>query len=184
MGDESLWYREKPVVTGRPLRVACLHGTSSNSTILKMQLSRLKLKAKDKVEFIHIQGKDKSNPAKNVEVAQMQKDFPGQDFFQYMNCTNQMCEDGVLDYTGLEEAYTYVEEQMKANAPIDGIFGFSQGANLMPMLAARSVVGASDPLAFVIIFGSSKGVAYPKKYPDCFSEPLRIPSFHCSMEKG
>eukprot|EP00747_Dinoflagellata_sp_TGD_P191182 gnl/TRDRNA2_/TRDRNA2_54210_c0_seq1.p1 gnl/TRDRNA2_/TRDRNA2_54210_c0~~gnl/TRDRNA2_/TRDRNA2_54210_c0_seq1.p1 ORF type:complete len:278 (+),score=56.26 gnl/TRDRNA2_/TRDRNA2_54210_c0_seq1:80-913(+) len=181
--DASLWYPEKPVVTGRPLRVACLHGTSSNSTILKMQLSRLKLKAKDKVEFIHIQGKFKSDPAVNVEVAQMQKDFPGQDFFQYMHCINQLSEDGILDYTGIEEAFTHVEEQMKANAPIDGIFGFSQGANLTPILAARSVVGASAPLAFVVVFGSSKGLAYPKRYPDLFSEPLKIPSFQCSMEK-
>merc|ERR1711879_458414 len=46
---------------------------------------------------------------------------------------------------GLDEKLAYFKEQMRAHAPIDGILGFSEGANVASLLVRE--VMAEDPAA-------------------------------------
>lgn len=177
--EDLAWYPAKPVVAGRKFRVACLHGTASNNTVTAMQIPRLKAICKDKVEFITIEGglKTEDVDPNNKELPNMKKSFPGQEFYQYAVCPDQLANGHALDYTGLDEAMKIIQLKLKEHQPIDGIFGFSQGSNIATLIASMAVQGDGVPLAFTIqCCGGGPGWLY--RYPDRFTEPLKIPSLH------
>eukprot|EP00930_Biecheleria_cincta_P024857 TRINITY_DN17745_c0_g1_i1.p1 TRINITY_DN17745_c0_g1~~TRINITY_DN17745_c0_g1_i1.p1 ORF type:complete len:340 (+),score=56.85 TRINITY_DN17745_c0_g1_i1:181-1200(+) len=179
------WYSKKPCVKDRKIRVACLHGTASNASVMKMQIGRLSMLGKDKLELVFIEANqetEKVNP-ENKEVESMKKNFPGQQFFQYAVCPDQRALGHRLDYTDIGEAADYVRTKLIANAPIDGIFGFSQGANISHLLAAQAIHGVGDmpPLAFVV-FNCGGIPAYTERYAELFGEPMRIPTLFIQGE--
>lgn len=179
------WYSKKPCVKDRKIRVACLHGTASNASVMKMQIGRLSMLGKDKLELVFIEANqetEKVNP-ENKEVESMKKNFPGQQFFQYAVCPDQRALGHRLDYTDIGEAADYVRKNLIANAPIDGIFGFSQGANISHLLAAQAIhgVGHMPPLAFMV-FNCGGIPAYTERYPELFGEPMRIPTLFIQGE--
>jgi len=133
------------------------------------------------VEFVLIEGrlKTKDVDPTNKELADMEKNFPNADFYQYMVCPDQQAKDHMLDYPDIDKGAEYIQEQLRKNAPIDGIFGFSQGSNITTLLAAMAIAGDGVPLAFTIqCCGGGPGWLY--KFPDKFQSPMRIPSFHMS----
>lgn len=183
-GAGPQWYSRKPVVEGRRLRVACLHGTASNASLLAFQLGRLKAACKDSVELVFLEGPLRTedvNP-ENRELAQQRQRFPGQEFFQYAVCPDQLAEGGRLDYEGLGEALAHLQAQLRAHEPIDGALGFSQGANVLLLLAAAAVRGEGAPLAFAIhICGTEPGWLH--RFPGHFDSPLALPSLHVTGDR-
>lgn len=175
----SLWYEGKPVVEGRPLRVAVLHGTSSNAKIMGHQISRLRSACEGRVEFIFLQGKiNASSIAQNPQYELMSKMFPGQDFFQFAH----YAEGNGFDYCNLDEVMSNVQAEMEEQGPIDGVLGTGQGSNLCTLLAAQAVRGTGVPLSFAVHHGGTEA-AWTWRYPDLFKDALRIPSFHVVGEQ-
>merc|ERR1712224_1099012 len=79
----------------------------------------------------------------------------------------------------IDEAVSYLLSEFEKNAPIDGVFAFSQGSNLTFTLSALAVHGKGVPLAFVI--HDCGGIpAYTERYPELFKEPLQMPSLFIS----
>jgi len=177
----TCWYEKKPVVSGRALRVACLHGTSSSCAVLKMQLRALQNLARDSVEFVYIPGNVEltEEDSKHPSIAQMRAMFPDQPLVSYAKYvkTPPLPEGETLDYQDLGQTVEYLQSKLRENTPIDGILGFSQGSNMASMLAGEAVRGVGVPLAFVVHLSSSWG-CWTERVPNLFTEPLQIPSFH------
>jgi len=179
---KSGWYEQKPKsVFGRPIRVICLHGTSSCPDMMKMQLQALEKECKGCVEFIYLKGKVKLSEADacRPEVAKMRQVLKNEDLTSWVRyaTTTPLDAGGVLDYDGLEEAADDLEEEMQKHAPIDGVVAFSQGSNVASLLAGRAVTGKGTPLAFIVHMSSSMPT-WAGRYPEYFATSLRIPSFH------
>lgn len=178
--NQSKWYADRPVVSGRKPRVVVLHGTCSSSAVMKGQLVRFATLCKDKVDLFYVSGSipsEKDNP----QYVTMSKVFPGEDFFQYVLYAPKRA-DGGMDYEGLEVASHLILSEIEQLLPIDGILGFSQGSNVASVLAAQAVAGCGHPLSCVIhMAGSIPGWTW--RFPELFQEPLRIPSLHVFGEK-
>ena len=124
------------------MRVMCLHGTSNNGNIIRLQLTPLTRFAKtaaDKggrpLELICPDGplmvKDD-----NLLREPMGKLFPGEELREWDEFASD--DRGWRIAKGrLEGAVALVARLLREHAPVDGIVGFSQGANL------TSVIGAS-----------------------------------------
>lgn len=168
------WYPGKPQVEGRKLRVAVLHGTSSNAKIMGHQISRLRTTCGDRVEFVFLQGSiDSSTIPENPQYALMSKVFPGQTLYQFA----YYAAGNGADYGNLDEVLETLQEQLRSHGPIDGVLGTGQGSNMCTLLAAQAACGQGVPLSFVIHFGGTPA-AWAWRYPNLFSKSLRIPSFH------
>mmetsp|Transcript_15034 Transcript_15034/g.43864 ORF Transcript_15034/g.43864 Transcript_15034/m.43864 type:complete len:361 (-) Transcript_15034:238-1320(-) len=173
------WYPGKPVVAGRKLRVAVLHGTSSNSRIMGHQISRLRTECKDRVEFLFIEGKiNAATVPGNPQYALMSKVFPGQDLFQYA----QYAAGNMFDYSDLDAVMACLQQQLQEHAPVDGVLGTGQGSNLGTLLAAQAARGTGAPLCFTVHHGGTEA-AWTWRFPDLFQGPLPIPSLHVTGEQ-
>jgi len=175
---ESRWYIGKPVVEGgRKLRIACLHGTSSNEKIMRMQVAPLSRYGKDVVELVFIQGSLRTEDIDpgNEFLESQKKAFPGQDFYQYAKLLRDDPDRFGVDYEGLDSAIEALQKLLQKEGPFDGVLGFSQGSNQVSMLAAQAVHKKGVPLAFVIQI-CCQYPAYAKRYPELFAEPLKIPA--------
>jgi len=64
---------------------------------------------------------------------------------------------------------------LKELGPIDGILGFSQGANFALMLAAQAAAGTGIPVDFVVLLGPN-APGYVEQLPDLFAKPLPVPA--------
>jgi hypothetical protein len=174
MESRQGWYEGKPIVKGRKLRVLVLHGTASNAKIMGQQINPLRLACKDEVEFIFTEGAiDASTITDNPQYELMSKFFPGHALYQFAHYSPG----NGYDYSGLEHAMEILQEFMRESAPIDGVLGTGQGSNLGTILAAQAVAGLGVPLSFIVHHGGT-GAAWTWRFPNLFSEPLRIPSLH------
>mmetsp|Transcript_108661 Transcript_108661/g.307294 ORF Transcript_108661/g.307294 Transcript_108661/m.307294 type:complete len:358 (-) Transcript_108661:158-1231(-) len=178
--SESVWYPEKPRIIGRRLRVAALHGTCMNPHLLDSALQRLVKQGADRVELVHISGRQKAGPHHPAYAATKAR-LPDEDLLLYTEPDDLGAKDNMLRYEGLEDVAAYIQEEMAELLPIDGVLGFSQGAAVATVLAAQAVRGMGHPLAFVVHICSG-GPAWPEQYPGLFFKPLQIPSLHVAGE--
>eukprot|EP00435_Cladocopium_sp_Y103_P038362 s105_g10.t1 len=170
------WAPPKPV-PGGPIRVACLHGTCSNGNITKVQLQRAAKLCGDKVEFIYLDGRMKST-RDNAVWEEMSRTFKGQEFYEWaeFSAASTVTE---RQYCDLETSLNFIQDLLRQHEPLDGIFGFSQGANMASLLAAQAVAGEGVNFGFVI-HSSPAGPGWVEQRPDLFMQKLPMRSLHIS----
>lgn len=166
-----------PPVSGRKTRIVCLHGTSCGEKIFKMQLSKLVPKAKD-IEFIFVEGTLKIDKGPAYET--MQKFFPGMPNFAYDEV--YLDAKGWRAYKDPKGTLETLQSQLRAHAPVDGLLGFSQGANFCVMLAAQAAAGVGAPVGFTVLL-CPNAPGYVDQLPEFFTQPLPMPTLIVRGEK-
>lgn len=161
-----------PASYRRP-RVLCLHGTAGSANIFQLQLRMLTSANKD-IEMIFVDG-PRVCKKDNLMVAGMKMFFPNETFREFAEATLDSRNWRTYDVGNqLTEAVQFIDEQIRVHSPIDGIIGFSQGANFTTILAARSAAGKGPRLNFVIhVCPATPG--WVAQVPDLFSKPVDVP---------
>lgn len=170
------WYSGKPHISGRPLRVLALHGNIQNPKLFRIALARLSKVGQKRIELIYIAGQKAAGP-QHPGYESMQGKYPSEKLCVYTEPEEIFPKEGMVRYCDLEGCTAYLQEEMKAQAPIDGVLGFSQGGAVASVLAAQAVMGTGHPLAFAVHI-CTPGPGWREQHPKLFSEPLRIPSLH------
>lgn len=192
----------KPVRTN-PVRVLCLHGTCASSAVLKKQLARMQPMLKGKIELVYTDGPIRANENtpgfqemqaafKNMEFfdyARMADWIPTTPELQELQAA--IPDPGSLDaylrekpeehwriaperkYEDLNDALAYLQEELKAKAPIDGVLGFGGGANMANLLAAQASCGQGVPFHFVIHLCPGRP-GWVEQRPDLFQNPINM----------
>eukprot|EP00439_Symbiodinium_sp_Y106_P027129 s2615_g3.t1 len=164
---------------GRPIRVACLHGTCSNSNVTRMQLQRASKLCGEAVEFIFLDGRMEAEKS-NVMWEEMSRTFKGQVFYDWARFkTGPGTSVASRQYHDLDASLLYLQELLRAHEPLDGIFGFSQGANMASLLAAQAVVGQGVNFGFVV-HCCPAGPGWIEQRPELFAQKLPMRSLHIS----
>jgi len=161
----------EPTNGRRMPRVLCLTGSASGKAIFAVQAGRLFRRAKGLVEFIVAEGPKLCNDPEAVEI--MSAFFKGKPMMMYDEV--QFDDRNWLAYCQPREALEWLQGKLREHAPVDGVLGFSQGANFAAMLAAQAAHGGT-PLSFVCLI-SPYAPGYARQLPDLFTdEPLRMPA--------
>jgi len=150
-------------------RVVCLHGTACGEKIFRMQLGKLLPSLQDTCEVIFLEGRldVTEGPAFNL----MQKYFP--------NCRNCQYDKVALDakgwrvYAEPERTLHWLQAELRRIGAVDGILGFSQGANFATMLAAQASIGIGASLDFVVLL-CPNAPGYVEQVPDLFAKPVSV----------
>eukprot|EP00930_Biecheleria_cincta_P036949 TRINITY_DN25329_c0_g1_i1.p1 TRINITY_DN25329_c0_g1~~TRINITY_DN25329_c0_g1_i1.p1 ORF type:complete len:956 (+),score=169.73 TRINITY_DN25329_c0_g1_i1:422-2869(+) len=164
--------------TGRKRRMFCLHGTACSEPIFRLQLQKLLPKLEDKVDLTFLDGPREITQGPAFEV--MQKFFPGH--------PNRMWSQTRLDHRGWRayddaaETISWLQSQLQAldfNAlqgmgQVDGVLGFSAGADHAVMLAAKEYL-RGRPFGFLILLSPS-APGYTDQLPKLFSEKIGCPA--------
>ena len=166
-----------PPPLGRKARVALLHGTASNAKIVRVQLGRLTARLeRDGVcdPIVIVQG---SLPCgdDNKMVDLMRTFFPGEPLFQY--AVPSLDADERRTYDNVLTATAKIEAELRAAAPIDAIIGFSQGANMATILAARAHAradGALDPPPRCVALLLPSRPGWPKQCDGAFGSDAAV----------
>ena len=166
-----------PVPLGRAPRIALLHGTAGNTTILKMQTSALQRELAAAGAELHvIEGSrecEKDNPQLQPMV-----DYFG-DSHKYKEYARAVWDERrwrTYEAKSMESAITYLEAAL-AKLPgggVDVLVGFSQGANMITCLAARAERAGRPYRATVLLSLQLPGWAAQEA--ELFASPLRTPS--------
>jgi len=85
-------------------------------------------------------------------------------------------------YEDLDEALEFLQEQLHKHRPIDGVLGFSQGANLASLLAAQAEAGHGANFSFVVHICPARP-GWVQQRPRLFKKPIPMRSFHISGRK-
>jgi len=163
----------------RAPRIMCLPGIASGKAIFERQAANLFRLADGSIEFIVIDPPVKCNDIEALE--QMMQYFKGNPMMMYDEV--QLDDRSWIGYDQPRKVLDWLQSQLKDHAPIDGIMGFSQGANFAAMLAAQSVNAVGAKLSFVCLF-SPYAPGYVDQLPDLFTdEALQIPALVVRGEK-
>ena len=127
----------------RRLRVLCLHSFRTSSDILRTQLeiAGWEQSLGDLVEFTCAPD---GHPASGEIPKDVATFFPDAEYFEWWNATKN--EDGVVEYLGVDASLERVRDAFAADA-FDGVLGFSQGATLTTVLAAKGAAEGWGPFA-------------------------------------
>lgn len=171
----------------------CLHGTCASEHVLRFSLGRLVLKCqKAGVEMVFVTGPldaedegllaGEAGKVRRAMIESLRKQFPtGKlcDFVRYRVDQGTGEIETVRTYDGLEEALGWLQGALREHAPIDGVLGFSQGANMASLLAGMAAAGAGANLGFAIhLCGSRPG--WHRQRPEFFCAPVPLRSLHIS----
>jgi predicted esterase len=127
----------------RRLRVLCLHSFRTSSDILRtqMEIAGWEQSLGDLVEFTCAPD---GHPASGEVPKDVAMFFPDAEYYEWWNATKN--EDGVVEYRGVEASLEKVRQRFAADA-FDGVLGFSQGATLTTVLAAKGAAEGWGPFA-------------------------------------
>eukprot|EP00747_Dinoflagellata_sp_TGD_P174079 gnl/TRDRNA2_/TRDRNA2_213789_c0_seq1.p1 gnl/TRDRNA2_/TRDRNA2_213789_c0~~gnl/TRDRNA2_/TRDRNA2_213789_c0_seq1.p1 ORF type:complete len:188 (+),score=26.06 gnl/TRDRNA2_/TRDRNA2_213789_c0_seq1:258-821(+) len=116
--------------------------------------------------------------------AETERMFQGQEFYEFARTDPKttVTIDAPRKLLFLDEALALLQEQLHIHAPIDGVLGFSQGANMASLLAAQAVAGEGAALTFVVHLCPARP-GWVEQRPDLFQLKLPIRSLHISGEK-
>lgn len=186
-----------------PVRVLCLHGTCASSGVFKKQLARMQSQLKGKIELVYADGPIKANEStpgftemqaafKNMEFfdyAKMAEWSPVTPELEELR--GAIPDPGAFDaylrekpeehwricperkYEELDDALAYLQEELKAKAPIDGVMGFGGGANMANLLAAQAACGQGVQFNFVIHLCPGRP-GWVEQKPDLFVNPIKM----------
>ncbi|GMH40939.1 hypothetical protein BSKO_08843 [Bryopsis sp. KO-2023] len=161
---------------GGRLKFLSLHGFRTSGRILQQQLevSNLARDLGDLVEFRCIDAPSEASapPSRNVR-----ETFEGP-YYEWWNAVED--DDGDVFYEGWDKTLEYLEKYMGEEGPFDGLFGFSQGANLVTVLVGLQQNGLAlkdvNPVDACVIVGGM-GSRF-KGHTEAFTEPIRARSLH------
>ncbi|CAI5709537.1 unnamed protein product [Peronospora destructor] len=135
-----------------PIRVLCLHGWRTNTSVLKHQTSALRQAFGLKAEFVYVDAPwAASGPASELVRSFYGKMGP---FYQWWDAIKR--EDSeTFRYEGLEVSLDFLMGQIQALGTVDVVLGFSQGAAIATLLTAHhlSICGYVPWKACVLIGG-------------------------------
>ena len=134
-------------VPPRKLRVLALHSFRTSGEILKAQMEIAGWHKQDVLgdmcEFVCApDGLPATGPIPE-DVAMF---FP-EPTYAYHEWWNATKVEGSMEYVGLEESLERVRAAWEDSGPFDGVMGFSQGATMTTLLAAKGVVEGWGPFA-------------------------------------
>ena len=136
----------------RPLRMLCLHGYHGTGAILRRQMAPLAAAIPPGIELVYADAPSLSTG----------------DFGWW--------HDG---FSGWERTRDWIAGRLRAGPPIDGLFGFSQGAALTGLLAAlRESPQAPPGLDFGFAIMAGGFTSFLPQHAGLFPRPLTIPSVH------
>ena len=120
--------------TGKRARILCLHGYENSASILKKQLamSGWLREFEKKCEFVFVSGPFDSVPPVTPIVQQFFPDDPKCQWFEKI----EHLESGVR-YIGLDKGLQHISDVFEKQGPFDGLLGFSQGAGISFLVAAK-----------------------------------------------
>lgn len=129
----------------RPLRFLCLHGGGSNSEMMEIQLTKIKMMLGEDAEFVYANGPRAWDPA-NVEPmvkAMARPPYSGwlgvdNDGPEGMNFLQRLEDPSVtFTYSAVETMLEGLDRVLLKQGPFDVVCGFSQGSVVASLLAAR-----------------------------------------------
>jgi fermentation-respiration switch protein FrsA (DUF1100 family) len=134
------------------LRVLCLHGYHGTGAILRGQMAPLVGSLPADIEFVYVDAPS----------------LAAGDFGWWHE-----------GFSGWEHTRDWIVGRLSAGPRIDGIFGFSQGAALIGLLAAlRESPRAPRGLDFGFAIMVGGFTSFLPQHADLFPRPLTIPSVH------
>uniref|UniRef100_A0A0G4HI68 Serine hydrolase domain-containing protein n=1 Tax=Chromera velia CCMP2878 TaxID=1169474 RepID=A0A0G4HI68_9ALVE len=162
------------------LRVLCLPGWRTNKSILSDQLDLAGFRSfyGDILEFVCIDGTFDAEGEPTPDVKQI---WPTGPYFQWWTIDD--AQKGPKTYHGAEKSVDRVASILKEEGPFQGILGFSQGACLTNLIAAKKCSGDKrfEDISFVI--PCSGFIPRDPDMAPLFETPLQIPSLHVAGEK-
>lgn len=177
------------LLTVRPnaVELICIDGMLATEEDNPMRVEQERyFKGMDFYDFARIahDGGEDQLEANRIKEA-MDKRFPvWDDYTQHMasHPADRLAVAEPRRYEDLEVALDYLQGQLRAHAPIDGVLGFSQGANFASLLAAQAEAGEGAPLSFVVHICPARP-GWPRQRPELFEKPLTMRSLHISGER-
>lgn len=156
VGWVSLKVKDKAMVKRREEkrkpRVLALHGAPSNSNIMKFQTVQLRKLAGEDFEWLFLDGPCAWKPLPGSKVMNLAertsvekaiaKDKPFVQWYSHpelpleelMTGKGQELDFDGVEYENVDEGVRFLDEYVKANAPIDVVVAFSQSGTLVAML--------------------------------------------------
>ena len=133
----------------------CLHSFRTSSDILRtqMEIAGWERSLGDLVAFTCAPD---GHPASGEVPKDVATFFPDAEYYEWWNATAN--EDGVVEYRGVDASLERVRDAFAADA-FDGVLGFSQGATLTTVLAAKGAAEGWGP--FADARGDASGNASP-----------------------
>ncbi|KAJ8600466.1 hypothetical protein CTAYLR_001468 [Chrysophaeum taylorii] len=151
-----------------PLRILCLHSFQTNGAILKAQLRFANYETMiPDAEFEFADGVSECADEAKVD-AMLKSYFPRSKFGPYREWWNAQKVQGTVVYENFDEAVESVARRLRAEPPIDGLLGFSQGGSLAATVLAMQLKGKlpdTKPLRFVWVQGCFRP-RHPPAVPD------------------
>jgi len=179
--------RDLPPISGRPIRMLCLHGSASCQGVTQMQMQSFASLAKQKVELVYIDGgfdsRDIGPAGYQTQLSRQQ--FPQFDkFYDYAwNPTIDGVENAdphLRTYEKLDEGIAHLRKEAAKLGQIDGIWGFAQGATFAHMLAAEGLSGEAPEFKDVrfVIAIAAPDPGYQDHKP-CYKAKNKLPTLMC-----
>ena len=136
----------------RDLRVLCLHGYHGTGPTLRRQMAPLAAALPANIEYVYIDAPSLASG----------------DFGWWHE-----------GFSGWERTRDWIVELLRSGPPVDGLFGFSQGAALTGLLAAlRESYEAPDGFDFEFAIMVSGFTSFLPQHAELFPRKLTIPSVH------
>jgi len=122
----------------RPVRVLCLHGASSNATVMRFQLAALKGILGREAHFEFLEGESGPSPTDHdPTMSIVAGDMPLRSWFKVKYAGFPHTHENLLGYSGTDDVFSMLDEHIRKNGPYDVLMGFSQGCDLVAMLSSE-----------------------------------------------
>lgn len=151
---------------GPRARILCLHGYENSKEIMHKQMRMAgwlgsERKSDEKVvpfencDFVFVSAPFASEPPVSKIVEHFFPEDPKRQWFERIQN-----EEAGVRYLGLDVGLKHIEDALEKEGPFDGIFGFSQGAGLSLVVAAKQqqgeMLGNNPPLKFAIVIAGKE----------------------------
>lgn len=127
---------EKSPLFEKKIRVLCLHGAASNSTVMRFQLATLKAQLGRQAEFDFL---DAFEPAPEIEHDPTTKfvaaNQPLRSWFKVQHDGSDPSSNKPQFYANLDDPFDRIDAHIRRYGPYDVFMGFSQGCDLIAMLS-------------------------------------------------
>merc|ERR1712224_397557 len=165
------------MTSAKKARILCLHGYENSASILKKQLAMAHWfkHLENTCEFVFLSGPFDSVPPVTPIVQQYFPDDPKCQWFEKI----EHVEAGVR-YIGLDKGLQHIQDAFDKQGPFDGLLGFSQGAGVSLLVAAKQQHGEllqnHPPLKFAILIAGFRPRDFTLQH--VFESRLKVPTCH------
>ncbi|KAG9406026.1 hypothetical protein AC1031_003948 [Aphanomyces cochlioides] len=117
----------------RPLRILCLHGGRSSSTVISLQVSGFVQAFGPGAEFEELDGPFPASGPPEQDILDLFGDE--EDYFEWWDADDHHDQ----AYPGWQKGLAYLQRHVEENGPYDVILGFSQGAMITTLMTAHYI---------------------------------------------